>query len=246
MFRAPSSKVLARALTRATGARAVWCAVTLAALISLAPSLSARPPSQCHLGKQSEYVSVSDGTLSDETRKEVRLRVLIDALDDADIVFRGRLVSRRFLSDIYETYVPLILEVYDRATVLKGTMPSTATDGKVFLIREKLCDGGCRTGALPEVTDGAGQRERVVLALNNTLENPAEGKDRWSNQVVYRGRIDALHGPCDPYLINDSAAAELMASPAEMDRLRRTYPPRTAEDKRRDEQIIINKFMRRQ
>ncbi len=189
---------------------------------------------------------MSDGTISDETRKELRLRVLVDALDDADIVFRARLTSRRYLSDIYETYVPLILEVYDRAVVLKGNMPLTANDGKVFLIREKLCDGGCRLSALPEVTDGTGQRERVVLALNNTLENPSEGKDRWSNEIVYRGRIDALLGPCDPFLINDAAAAALITHPREMDRLRRAYPPRTAEDKRRDEQIIIKKFTGRQ
>lgn len=245
MTGAPASKVLARAFPRATGARAAWATATFATLVSLAPPLSARPPSDCRLGRQSEYASVLGVTLSDEKRQELRLRVLIDALDDADIVFRGRLSSRRFLSDIYETYVPLILEVYDHAVVLKGNMPAAVNDGKVYLIREKLCDGGCRTGALPEVTDGAGQRERVILALNNTLENPAEGKDRWSNRVVYRGRIDALHGPCDPFLVNDAAAASLMAAPAEMDRLRRAYPPRTAEDKRRDEQVIINKFMRR-
>ena len=242
MNRAPKKMALVRAAPPAI----VWLAVSLAASVFLAPPLSARPPSDCRLGRQSEYASVLGVTLSDETRQELRLRVLIDALDDADIVFRGRLSSRRFLSDIYETYVPLILEVYDHAVVLKGNMPAAANDGKVFLIREKLCDGGCRPGALPEVTDGAGQRERVVLALNNTLENPAEGRDRWSNQVVYRGRIDALHGPCDPFLVNDAAAASLMAAPAEMNRLRLAYPPRTAEDKRRDEQVIINKFMRRQ
>ena len=245
MTGAPAPKVFTRAFPRATGARAAWATATFATLVSLAPPLSARPPSDCRLGRQSEYASVLGVTLSDEKRQELRLRVLIDALDDADIVFRGRLSSRRFLSDIYETYVPLILEVYDHAVVLKGNMPAAVNDGKVYLIREKLCDGGCRTGALPEVTDGAGQRERVILALNNTLENPAEGKDRWSNRVVYRGRIDALQGPCDPFLVNDAAAASLMAAPAEMDRLRRAYPPRTAEDKRRDEQVIINKFMRR-
>jgi hypothetical protein len=213
--------------------------------LSLATPLAARPLSKCRLGNQSEYGSVSDGTLTDEKRKELRLRVLVDALDDVDIVFRGRLTSRKYLSDIYQTYVPLILEVYDGAVVLKGSLPATLQDGKVFLIREKQCDGGCRLRAFPEVADGIGEgeRERVVLAMNNTLANPAEGRDRWTNQVVYRGRIDALLGPCDPYLINDAAAAALVSAPQEMARLRLAYPPRTAEDKRRDEQLIINKFM---
>ena len=250
-------RAAARTGSRAASFVGAWCsyvglasyvaafAIALWALSTSTP-LSARPLSKCRLGNQSEYASVSDGTITEEKRKELRHRVLIDALDDADIVFRGRLTSRRYLSDIYETYVPLILEVYDNAVVLKGNMPVTAKDGKVFLIREKICDGGCRVNALPEVMDGAEERERVVLALNNTLENPAEGKDRWSNEVVYRGRIDALLGPCDPYLINDTAAAALITSPQEMDRLRRAYPPRTAEDKRRDEAVIINKFMGRQ
>lgn len=250
-------RAAARTGSRAASFVGAWCSyVGLASYVaafaialwaaSLSTPLSARPLSKCRLGNQSEYASVSDGTITEEKRKELRHRVLIDALDDADIVFRGRLTSRRYLSDIYETYVPLILEVYDNAVVLKGNMPVTAKDGKVFLIREKICDGGCRVNALPEVMDGAEERERVVLALNNTLENPAEGKDRWSNEVVYRGRIDALLGPCDPYLINDTAAAALITSPQEMDRLRRAYPPRTAEDKRRDEAVIINKFMGRQ
>ena len=259
MTGAVAHKVSVRALAR-TGSRAASCkgawrshaglASTLAAVaiaflaLSLATPLAARPLSKCRLGNQSEYASVSDGTITDEKRKDLRLRVLVDALDDVDIVFRGHLTSRRYLSDIYQTYVPLILEVYDHAVVLKGNMPATAKDGKVFLIREKVCDGGCRLRAFPEVADGANEGERVVLALNNTLENPAEGKDRWSKEVVYRGRIDALLGPCDPYLINDAAAAALVTSPAEMERLRQAYPPRTAEDKRRDERLIINKFMR--
>ncbi len=250
--RTPSSKRRPRAAAHTAAPRAylrsglcrVVCALAFLSWILIEP-LTARPLSKCRLGNQSDYASVSDGTITEEKRKDLRLRVLIDALDDVDIVFRGRLASRRYLSDIYETYVPSILEVYDGVTVLKGAMPLAAKDGKVFLIREKICDGGCRLSALPEFEHGSDERERVVLALNNTLENPSEAKDRWSNRVVYSGRIDALLGPCDPHLINGPNAATLIASPDEIERLRRTYPPRTAEDKRRDEQIIINKFMGR-
>ncbi len=237
-----------RAAARAGRATAAWCAfLSAVALLSLylATPLAARPLSNCRLGNQSEYASVSDGTITEEKRKDLRLRVLIDALDDVDIVFRGRLASRRYLSDIYETYVPSILEVYDSVAVLKGAMPAAAKDGKVFLIREKICDGGCRLSALPEFENSSDERERVVLALNNTLTNPSEAKDRWSNRVVYSGRIDALLGPCDPHLINGPAVATLIAAPDEIERLRRAYPPRTAEDKRRDEAVIIKKFMGR-
>ncbi len=245
------TEVLARAARRSRSVRIAasntCCMIlSLSLLSAMCPTpLAARPLSNCRLGNQSEYASVSDGTITEEKRKDLRLRVLIDALDDVDIVFRGRLASRRYLSDIYETYVPSILEVYEGVTVLKGAMPAAAKDGKVFLIREKICDGGCRLSALPEFEANTDERERVVLALNNTLANPSEAKDRWSNRIVYSGRIDALLGPCDPHLINGPAAASLIAAPDEIERLRRTYPPRTAEDKRRDEQIIIKKFMGR-
>lgn len=256
MSGALAQKLLARAASRETWCLPVfwvvfwvvfWAACWAVYLtISLATPLSARPLSNCRLGNQSEYASVSDGTITEEKRKDLRQRVLVDALDDVDIIFRGRLASRRYLSDIYETYVPLILEVYDHAVVLKGTMPLTANDGKVYLIREKVCDGGCRLSALPEFETSSDERERVILALNNTLPNPGEAKDRWSSRVVYSGRIDALLGPCDPHLINGPAAAALIASPDEIERLRHAYPPRTAEDKRRDEAVIIKKFMGRQ
>lgn len=208
-----------------------------------APPLQARPPSKCRLGNQSDYAFLADERMSEETRKELRLRVLVDALDDADIVFRGRLTKRWYLSDVQETEVPSILEVYDRVTVLKGQMPAAATDGKAFLIREKACDGGCWLNALPEVSDAPEEPERVVLAAGNTLANPAEAKDRRTDDIVYSGRIDALGGPCDPRQINAGAAERLIAAPLEMERLRRTYPPRTAADKRRDEDLIIKRVI---
>lgn len=196
--------------------------------------VAAAPLSKCRLNDQSEYVSPADRSISDEKRKEVRLRVLVDALDDVDIVFRGRLASRRYLSDVMQTYIPLILEVYEGVTFLKGDVPLTATDGKIFLIREKLCNGGCPLSALPEVSDENGEREHVVLAMKNTLGSPSEARDRWSDDVVYSGRIDALLGPCDPYQVNESAAVALLSAPDEMERLKSAYPPRTPEVRRRD------------
>lgn len=209
------------------------CAVAWLVCLPAFAALAA-PLSKCRLNNQSEYASPADRTISDERRKEIRQRVLIDAIDDVDIVFRGRLMSRRYLSDISKTYIPLILEVYGRAEVLKGDMPSTRTDGKVFLIREKLCNGGCPLNTLPEVWDEEEGPERVVLALNNTLENPGEAKDRWSNTVVYTGRIDALLGPCDPHQINAGAVVALISAPREMERLKRAYPHRSEAEKRRD------------
>lgn len=210
----------------------------------LAAPLFARPLSKCRLGYQTDYYSIADETVSEDTRKEIRLRVLIDAIDDVDIAFRGRLTKRWYLSDIQETEVPAILEVYEGVTVLKGKMSLAAEDGKAYLIRERVCDGGCWLNALPEVLEGHGDEpERVVLAMKNTLANPTEAHDRQSNEVVYSGRIDALSGPCDPRQINAASAAMLLGSPQEIERLRLAYPPRSVEDKRRDADFIIRRVM---
>lgn len=241
-MRMARSRTLPKSARRTLRAR---LRLSLACLLiaALAQPVFARPPTKCRLGNQSDYRSMTDDTITEETRKELRLRVLIDAIDDADVVFRGRLTKRWYLSDIHETDVPAILEVYDAVTVLKGTMPAASADGKAFLIREKVCEGGCWINALPEVADGKDEPERVVLALRNTLQNPAEAKDLRSNEVVYSGRIDALGGPCDPRQVNAASAVLLMSSPEEMERLRRAYPPRTAADKRRDEDLIIRRVI---
>lgn len=222
---------------------AVGRAATLLGMtLCLVCPLAAAPASKCRLNNQSEYVSPADRTISDERRNEVRQRVLIDAIDDVDIVFRGRLSSRHYLSDVSQTYVPLILEVYDGVVVLKGDMPVTAKDGKAFIIREKICNGGCPLTTLPEVSNSSEGPEHVVLAIKNTLEKPREATDRWSNQVVYSGRIDALLGPCDPYQINENEVKALVTDPEEMERLKRAYPQRSAEDKRRDQLEVQKKW----
>lgn len=213
--------------------------------IALASPLAAAPLSKCRLNMQSDYVSPADRSIPDDVRQEVRLRVLIDVLDDADIVFRGRLASRRYLSDLSQTPVPLILEVYENVVVLKGHMPLTEKDGRVNLIRVKPCNGGCPLSVLPEVDHQTAGREQVVLAMNNTLEDPAEARDWGTDKVVYSGRIDALNGPCDPFQINQGAALHLISEPQEMDRLRRAYPRRTAEEKSRDGQAIMRKLLGR-
>lgn len=213
-------------------------------ILGLIGPLAAAPLSKCRLNNQSEYVSPADRSLSDEQRQDVRLRVLIDAIDDVDIVFRGHLTSRRYLSDVSKTYIPTILEVYESVEVLKGVMPATATDGTAYLIREKLCNGGCPLSALPEVFDEIDAKTRVVLAMNNTLANPSEAKDRWSGAVVYSGRIDAVLGPCDPFQINGSAVVALLSSPSDMERLKRAWPHRSDEDKRRDQLEIQKRWMR--
>ena len=226
----------------ARNAHIVLCLVT-GVIVNLAAPVVARPLSKCRLGNQSDYYSIADET-SEDTRKELRLRVLIDAIDDVDIAFKGRLTKRWYLSDIQETEVPVILEVYADVTVLKGKMSLAAEDGKAYLIREKVCDGGCWLNALPEVLEGHGNEpERVVLALKNTLANPSEAHDRRSNEVVYSGRIDALGGPCDPRQVNAASAIMLLSSHDEMARLRLAYPPRSIEDKRRDADFIIRRVM---
>lgn len=223
-------------------AGAIVCTAAYFATAASLP-LSARPPTKCRLGNQSDYAALAHGAISEDTRKELRLRVLIDAIDDADIVFRGQLTKRWYLSDIQETDAPAILEVYDKVTVLKGAMPSASKDRRAFLIRERMCDGGCWLNALPEVSNGDGEPERVVLAMNNTLSEPRQARDRRTGRIVYSGRIDALNGPCDPRDVNGAAAAALIMAPEEMDRLRRAYAPRSADDKRRDQDMIIKRVI---
>ncbi len=239
----PTGLIAAPTFPRDKARQVLRLGLALLLIANLASPLFARPPSKCRLGSQSNYASMSDATVTEQILKDLRLRVLVDVLDDVDIVFSGRLAKRRYLSDVRETDVPTILEVYEGVSVLKGRMPSAEKDGKAILIREKVCDGGCWLNALPEEFDARSEPERVVLAATNTLENKTEARDRLSNRVVYTGRIDALGGACDPRQINAAAAAELMASPHEMDRLRRAYPPRSAEDKRRDEDLIIKRVI---
>lgn len=212
------------------------------AFVLLPAPLLAAPSSNCLLNLQSDYVSPMDRSISDETRQEVRQRVLIDALDDADIVFRGRLSSRRYLSDVTATQVPLILEIYENAVVLKGRMPATEADGRVYLVRVKPCSGGCPLGALPEMDGATGGHELVMLAKNNTLANPSEARDWGSEELVYSGRIDALNAPCDPLQVNQSAALALITAPEEMERLKRAYPRRSAAEKSRDAQELVKKL----
>lgn len=214
-------------------------------VLSQGPMATAAPASKCRLNLQSDYVSPADRSISDERRQEVRLRVLTDVLDDVDIVFRGRLKSRRYLSDISQTQVPLLLEVFENATVLKGRLPLTETDGFVYLVRVKPCNGGCPLSVLPETDDAKQAREQIVLAMNNTLDNPAEARDWVTNKLVYSGRIDALNGPCDPFQINQTAVLKLITSPEEMHRLKRAYPRRTAEEKRQDQLEIQKRWMLR-
>lgn len=228
------------------GVRSAWMSAALAAawLVNSGVPLDARPLSKCRLGYQSDYHSVIEG-FTEEVRKDVLRRVLIDALDDADIVFRGRLMKRWYLSDVLETDIPTILEVYGDVRTLKGELPGAAQDGQVYLIRERICDGLCWLGALPEVTVARDEPERVVLAMKNTLDNPQQARDRRSNAIIYSGRIDALMGPCDPRQINATLAAALIASPGEMDRLRRSYPPRTAEERQRDADFVVRRLLGR-
>lgn len=216
-------------------------ALAVAVLTLQTLTASARPLSKCRLGYQSDYHSVIEG-LTDEVRKDLQQRVLIDALDDADIVFRGQLIKRWYLSDVLETDRPSILEVYDHVRILKGEMPSAAEDGKVFLVRERICDGRCWIGALPEVTSPQGGTENMVLAMRNTLANPSEVRDRRSDAVVYSGRVDALLGPCDPRQVNVALATALMESPGEADRLRRSYPLRTAAERQRDAEFVLKRI----
>lgn len=167
----------------------------------------------------------SDQMPIEQQRQEAEDRTDVYRLDRAPIIFRGRVVSVRYLSDIRKTSIPLSLLVFDRVEILKGQLFTMSRDRKAFVIRQEWCDYSC-IGKLPNTAWPSGKIVSVA-ASRNDFADPSKAVEFSSKRVVYRGRIDAVLGECSNGLLNNRQL-ELLNDPDKMTRLKREYVPRRA------------------
>lgn len=155
--------------------------------------------------------------------RDLDARFRLDRLERTPIIFRGRVVSAHYLSDLRKTNTPSILLAFDHVEVLKGRLAATSSDRRAFAIDEEWCDRTCPSTILQSWHRG----DIVVIgARPNNFADPSKAMEFGSNRIIYRGRIDAVLGVCD-YPRMTPMDLELLNAPAdETDRLKRKYPRR--------------------
>lgn len=153
-------------------------------------------------------------------RQDAEARATLGLLERTPIILRGRIASMRYLSDPGKTNTSLL--VFDHVEVLKGRLPKT--DRKAYIIKHQWCDGGCNVG-MDTLAWPRGETVVIGVQPNHPVDR-SKALDPSSDRVIYRGRIDALLGPCgDPRLT--PMALELLNAPGEeIARLKREYVPR--------------------
>ncbi|WP_156489385.1 hypothetical protein [Bradyrhizobium sp. DOA1] len=160
----------------------------------------------------------SDEIPAEQRRRDVEDRLNLYRLKQAPILFRGRIVSARYLTDARKTNIPISLLVFDRVEVLKGRLFTTSKDRKAFVISEGWCDASCSgktaTGEWPP------GKTVGVAAYPNTFADPWKAVETTTKRVVYRGRIDARFGPCGGGYLSDRAL-ELFNNHDELGRTKR-------------------------
>lgn len=161
---------------------------------------------------------------SDEIAREKQLRdqedrLSIYRLEQAPIIFRGRVASARYLSDIRKTNTPSSLLVFDHVEILKGRLFTASRDRRAFVISEQWCDASCIGKPSPKTTWPTGKMV-VVGAHPNNFADSSKAVEFPDKRVVYRGRIDATLGMCDGGPLSDRAV-EILNDPTEMARLKR-------------------------
>ncbi|MDH2351461.1 hypothetical protein QCM80_12375 [Bradyrhizobium sp. SSUT112] len=164
----------------------------------------------------------------DEISREQQLRDAEDRLnlyrlEHAPIIFRGRVASTRYLSDIRKTSIPISLLVFDHVEILKGGLFTTSKDRKAFVISEKWCEYSCI--GKPSMVAWPPGKIVVMAAYPNDFADPSKAVEFNSRRVVYRGRIDAVLGMCAGGPLSDRAV-EILNNPGEMARLKREFAPR--------------------
>lgn len=171
-----------------------------------------------------QYQAADDIEASaEEQARDLEARTRLDRLERTPIIFRGRIVSARYLSDLRKTNTPSILLVFDHVEVLKGRLAPASSDRRAFVIEEEWCDGTCPSTNLQSWRRG----DIVVIgARPNSFADPSKAVEHDSNRIIYRGRIDAVLGLCD-FPLMTPMDLELLNAPAdEIDRLKRKYPRR--------------------
>ncbi|WP_161497182.1 hypothetical protein [Bradyrhizobium nitroreducens] len=169
--------------------------------------------------------AASDEVSAEQKRRNSEDRWSIYRLERAPIIFRGRVVSARDLSDISKTNIPTSLLIFDRVEILKGRLFTAARDRKAFVISERWCDGSC--AGRKATADWLPGKFVGVAAYPNTFADPSKAAEATTKRVVYRGRIDAMFGPCDGGFLSERAL-ELLANPDEVARIKREVAPRRA------------------
>ncbi|QPF84861.1 hypothetical protein IC762_00530 [Bradyrhizobium genosp. L] len=171
-------------------------------------------PTSWQRSPDADHVSV------EKERLDTEARATLELLEHTPIIIRGRVASARLLSDLRRTNSPTSLIVLDRVEMLKGRLFTAPTDRKAFIIKEYWCDGTCE-GREDTLRWPLGET-LVVGAYRNDLAEPEEVVDFDSKQIIYRGRIDAVLGPCTSGPLTPKAL-ELLNAPEEIARLKREY-----------------------
>ena len=141
------------------------------------------------------------------------------------IVLRGRFAWARDLSDLRKNQMRVFLIALKDVEVLRGEMHRSAWDRQAFIVRYAWCDIRCGSAAHSwrhgqEVSFGAHPFSGGPIRDTDDKDPFGTGK-----KVVYRGRVDAVMGACDPLGLTP-LQEELLKAPAdEIARLMREYPP---------------------
>jgi len=162
-------------------------------------------------------------TPAEKQRQDKEARAALARLELTPIIFRGRLASARYLSDLRKTNVPFSLLVFDHVEVLKGRLPETSIDRMAFVIKQEWCDDSCGDR---QAAEGWPREAIIVGAHPNEFADQLKAKDSTSEQGIYEGRIDAVLGMCSGGPLSEGELRLLNASDDETARLKREYLPR--------------------
>ncbi|MBB4373118.1 hypothetical protein GGD63_005933 [Bradyrhizobium sp. cir1] len=150
----------------------------------------------------------------DPTKRAVDLeaRAALETL--SPIVFSGRLVSIRHLSEP-DTGIELL--GFRDVKVLRGALPRSRVDRIAMVAYDRWCDGGCAHRPL----------EWAPGALLTIGVSPSPDKVSGDGKTLYRGRVDGQFGPCRGGPLSPLKLMLLTAPAEEIVRLKRDYPPRS-------------------
>jgi hypothetical protein len=160
----------------------------------------------------SHLFQAADGVEAPAERQsqDLEARAVLARLELTPIVFRGRLASARYLSDLRKTNTPYSLLVFDRVEVLKGRLPKASIDRKAFILQQEWCDHSC--GDRKAARWWPRDKAAVVAVEPNEFVDPSKAVDPVSKRVIYNGRIDAVRGMCGGGPLTPAALELLNAS----------------------------------
>jgi hypothetical protein len=176
----------------------------------------------CDVPGSWSYQAAEGIKTSEETQRQDReARAVLERLERTPIIFRGRLASARYLSDLRKTNTPYSLLIFDHVEVLRGRLPK-ALDRKAFIILADWCDFRCHGPA----AQGWPRGKAVVVGARPNNLVPPNVVELSSKRVIYKGRIDAVVGVCSGGPLTPEALELLNAPDDEIARLKREYLPR--------------------